>query len=262
MKHFNFITITLLCNLIFTLLSAHAARVGASEFDELDKPPEGIHKNQFLIMGAVAMGRPYGDLILAEENFTKKTVYTFENEISKLMYLSHLSFGFSISAEYVPLDYIGVRTKFRRGIIMQNTNFGKDYQSWRKTLYSDYSMFFGPAFHITYRKPWDIAVSPLIGYTFASYHPTPIADELIAGYESPPAQHYSGLTYGVDVFLSIFFSGGLVVQIGGEWIRSPVSFSEIPDAQNPQTSQIFFNKKTAQIDSILFSISAGYALYH
>lgn len=234
----------------------------SSEFDELDKPPEGVHKDQILLTGSVSIGVPYGDLISAEEKFTRTSTYTFENEITKLIYLSHLSFGITICGEYMPIDYIGIRSKIRRTVIVQNTNFGADYQSWKKTLYSDYSVYFGPSFHVTNRKPWDIAFSPVIGYAFATYHPTPIARILIDGYTPPPTQQYSSITYGIDVMLSIFFSGGLVVQIGGEWIRNSVVFSSTPNAVNPQTSQIFYNKKNAVIDSILLCVSAGYAFYN
>ncbi len=245
--------LSVLCILFLPVLSI------ASEFDELDKPPEGFYKGQIIIVGSVSMGVPYGDLISAEEKFTKTTPYTFENEITKLIYLSHLSFGLAIAGEYMPIDYVGIRSKIRRSLIVQNTNFGSDYQSWKKTLYSDYSVYFGPSFHVTYRKPWDIALSPMIGYAFATYNPTPIAKTLISNYTAPPSEEYTSFVYGVDCTLSIFFSGGLVVQIGGEWIRNNVLFSSTPDAVNPQTNQVFYNKKSAVIDSILFCVSAGYA---
>lgn len=248
--------VIMLCAIAFSSISY------ASEFDELDKPPEGIHKDQIILTGAVSIGVPYGDLISAEEKFTKTSTYTFENELTKLIYLSHLSFGLTISGEYLPIDYIGIRSKIRRSVIVQNTNFGADYQSWKKTLYSDYSVYFGPSLHVTNRKPWDIALSPMVGYAFATYKPTPIASVLIDGYTPPPTQQFSSITYGVDVMLSIFFSGGLVLQIGGEWIRNNVIFSSTPDAVNPQTNQIFYTKKNATIDSILFCISAGYAFYN
>ncbi len=234
----------------------------ASEFDELDKPPEGIHKDQIMLTASVSIGLPYGDLIAAEEKFTKTSTYTFENEITKLIYLSHLAFGITISGEYMPIDYIGIRSKIRRSVIIQNTNFGADYQSWKKTLYSDYSVYFGPSFHVSNRKPLDIAVSPMVGYAFATYNPTPIAGILINGYTPPPTQEFSTITYGIDAMLSIFFSGGLVVQIGAEWIRNNVVFSSTPEAVNPQTSQIFYTKQSATIDSILFCVSAGYAFYN
>ncbi len=102
----------------------------------------------------------------------------------------------------------------------------------------------------------------MLGYAFATYKPTPIARVLIDGYTPPPTQQFSTITYGVDVMLSIFFSGGLVVQIGGEWIRNNILFSSVPDAVNPQTNQIFYTKKDATIDSILLCVSAGYAFYN
>ncbi len=248
--------------LILVSIVAFFSSAYSSEFDELDKPPEGIHKDQIILTGSVSIGIPYGDLISAEEKFTKTSTYTFENEITKLIYLSHLAFGLTMSGEYLPIDYIGIRSKLRRSVIVQNTNFGADYQSWKKTLYSDYSVYFGPSFHVTNRKPWDISLSPMLGYVFATYKPTPIARVLIDGYIPPPTQQFSSMTYGVDVMLSIFFSGGLVFQIGGEWIRNNILFSSIPDAVNPQTNQIFYTKKDATIDSVLFCVSAGYAFYN
>lgn len=252
------IQLTLICFIFFLLTGS----IYASEFDELDKPPEGIHKNQFILIGSVQIGMPYGDLISAEEKFTKTSTYTFDNEITKLIYLSHLAFGISISAEYMPVDYLGIRIKFRRGVIVQHTNFGKDYESWKKTLYSDYTIYSGLGLHITNRKPWDISVSPLIGYSFATYYPTPIAKKLIVGYQSPPTEEFSSVSYGAELILSVFFSGGFVIQIGSEWIRNPVKFSSIPDKTNPQTNQTFYTKKDATIDSILFCVSAGYAFYN
>jgi hypothetical protein len=115
---------------------------------------------------------------------------------------------------------------------------------------------------MTSRKPWDIALSPLIGIAFSQYNPTPIAKELLDGYDGPSSEQFTSLTYGVDLLLSIFFSGGLVIQLGGEWVRNNITFSSTPNAENPQTHQIFYNKKSAVIDSILFHVSAGYAFYN
>jgi len=250
--------VTVICFILFFLIK----NIYASEFDELDKPPEGIHKDQFFIVGSVSIGIPYGGLISAEEKFTKTSSYTFENEVTKLIYLSHLAFGMSLSAEYIPIDYVGIRLKLRRGVIVQYTNFGKDYESWKKMLYSDYAMYGGLSLHLTNRKPWDISLSPLIGYMYATYYPTPIAKKLITGYQPPPTQEYTTMVYGAELLLSVFFSGGFMIQLGSEWIRNPVNFSSIPDNTNPQTNQKFYTKKSATIDSILFCVSAGYAFYN
>lgn len=258
----KYLLITIIYSFFFLFITAPFSNLFSSEFDELDKPPEGMHKDQLLILGAVSLGMPYGNLISAEEKFTKKSSYQLTPDTSKLIYLSHLAFGITISGEYMPADYIGIRSKLRRSIIIQNTNFGSDYKSWKKTLYSDYSIYLGPSFHITSRKPWDIALSPLIGISFSQYNPTPIAKELLDDYDSPPSEQFTSLTYGVDLLLSIFFSGGLVIQFGGEWIRNNITFSSTPNAENPQTHQIFYNKKSAVIDSLLFYVSAGYAFYN
>ena len=121
--------------LLFTLIISN--RAYSTEFDELDKPPEGAHKGQMLLGGFVCIGVPMGDLVDAEDDFLEDSVYTFDNEVTKSIEVSHQSFAFGISFEYMPLDHIGSITRLRKTYIVQRSNFGSAYQNWRGYIYRD-----------------------------------------------------------------------------------------------------------------------------
>jgi len=58
----------------------------------------------------------------------------------------------------------------------------------------------------------------------------------------------------------LFFSGGLLISLGGEWIRIPIKMDGPIKESNPQTERTYMNGKTSgNIDNIRFIISAGYA---
>jgi hypothetical protein len=207
----------------------------------------------------VSIGVPYGDIIDGEKNFVKGNTYTFEeSEITKELMIAHLSYDFGISFEYMPIDYIGIKSKLKRVLIVQRTRFGADFQNWTETLYSNYSFLLGPSFHLTSRKYWDITLTPVIGYALAKYNATPIAAKLVQGYSGDRSRDVSGITYGAELNLTVYFSGGLYMSVGADWNKYPITFS--PPLELSQGGNTFMDgKNSGSIQTMNLTISAGYA---
>ncbi len=239
---------------------------GATQFDELDKPPEGAHKGQMLLGGFVSVGVPFGSCIDAESQFLKGSTYTFPNGTVKQVQVSHLAFGLGLSFEYMPFDYVGARAKLRQSSIVQRSNFGPDYENFRGSLYKDVSLYVGPAFHTTVRKRWDFTLMPAIGYAFGVYHASPVGSKILVdtstgnGVTGETKRNVNGLTYGAELNCTIYFSGGLFMSLGGEWVRNSLNFGKAFDVTNPQTGKKYFNDGSSGIiDSYCFILTAGYA---
>ncbi len=242
---------------LFVFISA--SNIHASEFDELDKPPEGAHEGQILLGGFISIGMPIGNIIDAENSFVQEQTHTFENEVTKRIKLSHMSFGLGVTGEYMPINHLGIKTKFRRSIIIQRTVFGADYKNWRMVTYSDYSLYLGPSFHATNRKSWDFVLTPYIGYSYGKYDATPVAGQLKESYNAPNSRSVSGLSYGSDLICTIYFSGGLYVSFGGEWTRNTLNFGS-PYTETYSGGDPFMDGATSgTIDNICFTLEAGYA---
>jgi hypothetical protein len=236
--------------------------VFAADFEELDKPPEGIYKGQRLAGGYIALGIPFGSAIKAEKKFVKGSTYTFtDSDTTKSLWLTHLSFALGVYGEYLPMEYIGIYGRIGAERVVQRTNFGRNFSNKRSYLYKGYSIMLGPNFHATNRKPWDVSLAPLIGYTFGTYHATPIADRCLQGYNpSHSKNRISTFIYGVEMRLSIFFSGGFIMSLSGEWVRIPVKLSKPIAEQNTQTGRRFMNGgKSGNIDNIRLVLGIGYA---
>ncbi len=247
----------LIINIMFIVL---ISPLHAVEFDELDKPPEGAHRGQMLLGAFFSMGVPQGDIIDAENDFLKDTNYEFDNETIKRIEVSHLSFGFGLSFEYMPFDRFGIKSKLRRTVIVQKTNFGSEYRNWRGYLYRDYSFYAGPTVHATYRRSWDFTLSPLIGYSYGRFIATPVGKKTIEGYEGKTMQNAQGLSYGAEINFTAYFSGGLFLSIGFEWLRHSLSFESAYELTNPDTNAEYFEgKSSGTIDSYSVIITSGYA---
>ncbi len=230
----------------------------SSQFEELDKPPEGAHEGQMFLGGFVSIGIPYGDLITDENNFVTNNTYKFEeSEITKELLVTHLSYDFGFSYEYMPIDYIGIKTRLKRSIVVQRTLFGSDFQNWSEVLYSNYTLLVGPDFHLTNRKQWDITLTPEIGYSLAKYKATPIAAKL-AGVEGSRSRNVNGLAYGAELNLTIYFSGGLYISLGSDWSNYPINFSPGLSLVNNVTSATM-NKTSGTLQTMNLIISVGYA---
>ncbi len=272
--------------LLYLVFAFTLSGLEAAEFDELEKAPEGAHKGQMLLGAFAGAYMPIGDCIDAEHSFLERnpqnpivppSTYSFENGTTKRLEVTHLGFGFGLFFEYMPLDHLGVRLKFRRTVIAQRSNFGTDYENWNIDLYKDISLMAGPTLHVTNRRMWDIVLSPLVGYAIGTYNAAPVAgnilidrakqfefmsgDRLLEDYMVTGTRKKSvkGLLYGVELNLTLYFSGGFFLSIGADWLRNPLNLSAF-SVRNPQTERYYNDRKgLGTIDSIGGVISAGYA---
>ena len=250
------------CVLCLAFLFFLSGRNGdaAVRFDELDKPPEGAHQGQMLLGAFISFGKPRGDMIKAENEFLENTVHTFDNGTTKLVEVTHYSIGLGVVFEYMPVNHIGIRSRFRNSLIVQKTNFGSEYENWRGTLYRGYSMNLGPSIHATVRKSWDFVLIPSIGYDYGTYSATPIASRIVDGYDGSTKQKVRGITYGAELNFTAYFSGGLFISVGGEWIRNMLTLKSEYDLTNPGTGKRYYEgKKSGTIDSYCFVLTSGYA---
>jgi hypothetical protein len=245
----------------------------ATRFEELDKPPEGAHKGQILLGAFATIGLPYGRIIDAENDYIRNSTYTFYSSFTtKKIQVRHLSFSYGVLFEYMTVDYLGLKLKAKRSTIIQRTIFGHQYQNWNKMMYNDYSFLLGPAIHFTSRKQWDISLTPIAGYALGEYSAVPIADHLVYSF-SPPSRiqlvwGYGGrrkkkadnVVIGVELNVSVFFSGGFFMSFGCEWTMNMLEFGKQYFLMNPQTLHLFFPTGTSSyLHSICFILSAGYA---
>ncbi|HPJ33276.1 MAG TPA: hypothetical protein PK358_00475 [Spirochaetota bacterium] len=246
-----------LFKIIFILLALSSGTgLFSSQFEELDKPPEGAHEGQMLLGGFFSIGIPAGDAITAEEDFVEGNTYTFsESQITKELVLNHLSYDFGVFFEYMPFDHVGAKSKLRRSVVVQRTAFGSDYQNWTENLYENYSLILGPSFHLTSRKQWDIVFTPEIGYAIAQYHATPIAAKLVSGYDGDRDRDVNGIIYGAELSLAIYFSGGFHLSLGGEWTNYPLAIS--PGYNLSQNGKTY--EAPSSLQTMNFTVSAGYA---
>ena len=254
---------------IFIISNLYVANIAmSSEFDELDKPPEGAHEGQMLIGVFFAFGWPKSSLIDAEDQFLEGSYYTFDNGISKALQVSNQSYAMGISAEYMPIDHLGAHLRIRRTYIIQSTAFGSEYENWKGTLYKDFSFYLGPAIHATTRKSWDFVLTPLLGYSIAKYNATPVAKKILQNYNThvkysgDTSRNTQGLSYGAELNCTIYFTGGLYVSIGGEWIRNNLKFNKGFDLTNPQIeyeTRKYSGGTSAALDTYSAIITAGYA---
>lgn len=241
-----------------------------TDFDELDKPPEGAHRGQMLFGAYVSFGLPMGKIVDAEQEFVDESIYYFSSGIYKLLEVTHLAFSFGLLYEYMPIDHLGGRIKFKRTIIIQRSNFGPDYQNWTGTWYSDYSFYLGPALHLTTRKRWDIVLIPQIGYAICTFKAAPVGKRILREPEDNPAgtkmtgsneRTFTTFSYGAELNFTFYFSKGLFISIGADWCRIPVKLGKPIDLVNPQdTSKKYLNGGTSgTLDTVSCIITAGYA---
>jgi hypothetical protein len=245
--------------IIILLLAAELSFAAASRFEELDKPPEGAHKGQMFLGIIVGIGIPFGDIISYEEKFLKNEIHTFEDiGTTKELTVTHLSYDYGINYEYMPMDYIGVKSKLKRIIVIQRTLFGSNYENWNKNIFESFLLTAGPSFHLTNRKIWDITLSPFLGYYTGEYSATPIADKLIDGYDGSTERDVSGFSYGAELSITRYFSGGLYISAGIEWTTYNLNFSPAYNlTNNGKTYMDGKNSGSLQTGNLI--LSAGYA---
>jgi len=242
--------------------------VNASIFEGLDKIPVGAHEGQMLIGVFGSIGMPFGDLIKTEKNFVKNDTYTFsESGIKKEFLITHLAYDFGLFFEYMPIDYVGIKSKLKKTCIVQRTLFGSDFNNWDIPLYENYSFLIGPSIHFTNRKKWDISLTPMVGYSIAEYKQTPVAEQLLENYPGNKKRNVNGIIYGAELNYARYLSTGLYISAGFEWNRYSLSFSpEVelgkPDSNTPTNIIIEKTLSSGNIQSINFILSVGYAFSH
>ena len=253
------------CALIMFLLFP-AALLGATEFDELDKPPEGAHRGQMLLGGFGAIGVPYGPIIDKEEAFVKDNTYLFQEiDTTKRVMIANRYYSFGISGEYMPVNHLGVKAKVKRTYIIQRTVFGPEYKNWSGYLYQDISFYLGPSFHLTERKNWDLTLTPVIGYAFADFEATPVLPRLSPEYRQNVSSNmrsrsFSSVAYGTELNLTFYFSGGLYISFGCDWNLNKLDFGKKFDiTQTVNGNTVRYQGASSDLQSLSFIFSIGYA---
>ena len=133
--------------IILFLLSTIQFSYG-SIIEELDEPPEGAHEGQITLGLYLSFGYPIGSAITAEESFLDNSAYTFtDSGTTKALWVSHLAFSFGLTFEYMPIDYLGIRARYRQSMVIQRTLFGSEYDNTSETLLNNYALMVGPSIH-------------------------------------------------------------------------------------------------------------------
>ncbi|OHD65167.1 MAG: hypothetical protein A2176_02710 [Spirochaetes bacterium RBG_13_51_14] len=261
--------------LILMMLLA-AASAFATQFEELDKPPEGAHKGQILLGAFANIGIPYGRIIDAENDYVRNSWYTFwSNLTTKKIMVQHLTFSYGILFEYMPVDYLGIKVKVKRLTVVQRTMFGQQYQNWTKMLYNDFSFFIGPSVHFTTRKQWDFSLTPVAGYALGEYNAAPIAKllvykteqnvnlqilDIVWGYGRKSKKQVYNVVVGAELSFFVYFTGGFFISFGCDWTMNMLKFDGKFYQMNPQTYRLFFPQSDfSYLHSVSFILSAGYA---
>jgi hypothetical protein len=244
----------------FLLIFISTGAIAESKFQDLDKEPIGAHKGQMFLGAFVSMGGILGDTVSAENLFIDNSVYTFNSSsISKLVWLADISFSAGLIYEYMPIDHLGIKAKFKGTLNIQRTLFGPNYQNWSQITYRDFSLYAGATAHVTNRKSWDITFSALFGYAAAGLTPAPVAYAL--NMSSYSAEAYAGgYTMCGEANFTAYFSGGLFVSFGFDWTMNIMSLNAPFTFTNSQTGASYAHDKKDFINHTLsFILSAGYA---
>ncbi|MCU0846462.1 MAG: hypothetical protein MUD12_01080 [Spirochaetes bacterium] len=257
--------------LIIILCVIPAVSGFSSQFDELDKPPEGAHEGQIFLGADFSMGAPLGPVIKAEKRYLRGSYYNFWNTgLAKQLLVDHLYFSYGIMFEYMPIDHLGVRLRLKATSVIQRTSFGSNFQNWTKKLYGDYSGLIGPSLHLTTRKNWDIILSPLVGYSFGKYIAAPIAAQLFQIDFLKQTDYLYGsrkrgvksLAFGTEVCFAFYFSGGFFLSAGFDWTMNMIKFGRGFLFSNPQTKMFYNIRSKPKLHCVGMILTAGYAFYN
>jgi len=209
---------------------------------------------------SISMGKAIGNLTKNENDFLEGSTYTFsESDVTKKLLVTNLLFSFGLNFEYMPWNQIGLKTKFKNSYLLQRTIFGSQFENWSKVLYKDWSLLFGPSLHLTTRKRWDFTFTPVIGYSIATFNPTPIANKLINSFDAQNSVSASGMVFGSEINFTSYFSGGFYLTAGLDWTMNLLSLKKQISSTNPVTSTNYSSSTSSSFHSISFVISAGYA---
>lgn len=238
--------------------------MAATNFDELDKVPDGAYKGQMFFSTTFGMGIPYGDVIDAESEFLNNVTYTFEDSlVTKEMLVGHLSFQGSLDFEYMPADYVGVKVSAAYNSVVQRTLFGSEYKNENEFLYSNYGFYTGPDFHFTKRKQWDVRLYPFVGYGYGAFNAAPAMKNLFSAFTADTEASGGAIIYGADLSAVYYFKGGFFISVGFNWINYKVKIPENIQRTSPSPSATYFDGSTeGTVSETNLLFSAGYAYYN
>lgn len=252
MKKKTFICIIII-NLSFSLLAK-------TNFDELDRLPQGAHKGQIMVTGFVIKGWPLGKIVGAEQNYLDGFSYTFSNGTTKLIMVDHMSLAAGVQGEYMPIDHLGVKGGLERYVVSQRSIFGSDYKNWQGSLYRDFTLFVGPTLHATTRKQWDFVLAPFFGFSYATYDPIPVLYQIYEEYHTIEEQSQIYFSFGTELSFQAYFSGGPMISLGCVYNWRIVKLDKAINLTNPYKFTTYFDGETKGIiHSIDIIFSAGYA---
>ena len=232
----------------------------ASQFDELDKAPEGAHRGQMVMSVYTGMGTVIGTMKESEDSFLTGSTYTFtESDVTKMLMVNYLIFKFGLSFEYMPMDHIGIKILINNTKLAQRTIFGSQYQNWSKNLHNEYTGLLGASYHLTSRKPWDLSSTLYAGYSMGTFSPSPIAGELMTTLTADSSKSTSGAVVGLDLSFTAYFSGGAIMSLSTGWFYHIISLDSPVSQINPVTTDSYSNTVAQPFHDISVNLSIGYA---
>ena len=231
-----------------------------SQFDELDKVPEGAHEGQMLLVGYTAMGTIFGDMKNSEDNFLFGSTYTFiESDVTKMLMVNYLTFKFGVTFEYMPIDHLGVLISLNNNKIIERTIFGSQYQNWSSTLLNEYSALLGASYHLTNRKPWDLTATLWGGYSMGKFSPSPIGKILLTSFSGESQKSTSAFIVGGELNFIGYFSRGTMFSLGGGWFYHILSTDAVILQTNPVTTKPYSSSLAQPFHDISIKLAVGYA---
>lgn len=247
----------LLILIIFITLSGWP--LYASIIEDLDKEPIGAHEDQMIAGTLFSIGFPIGTAIDAEDSFLNGSTYTFtDSGTTKKLLVDHLAFSFGAFFEYMPIDYVGIRAKYRSSLIIERTIFGSEYDNETDLLFNDFGLLVGPSFHVTNRKWWDINIVLLGGYYYGKFEAAPIANRLLT-VTGNRVQYVHGAVIGTEVNFAAYFESGFYLSIGFEWTMNLIGLSSPYEMTNTQTGTTYVTESSLTIHTFNLILAAGYA---
>lgn len=238
--------------------------LAATNFDDLDKSPDGAYKGQIFLSGTLGAGLPYGEIIDAEDSFTKDLTYTFEDsQVTKEVLITHLTLAASLDAEYMPIDYVGVKIMLSANNVLQRSLFGSDYKNENLYLYRNYGAAIGPNFHLTKRKQWDVRLFPYLGYGYGIFEAAPVVNSLYDGFDPDSTTKGMAILYGVNLSFAYYFKGGFFLSSGINWINYQIEINPNIKRTSPTPSATYNDGKTSgTLSEVILEFSVGYAYYN
>ena len=157
--------------------------------------------------------------------------------------------------EYMPIDYVGIKSRLKRTAIVQRSNFGPITKTGADICIRTYPC--PSALHFTTSRKCGFTLTPVIGRSRGA----PVAGKLSSDISGKRKKSMNGFTYGDELNCTLYFSGGLFISVGADWTRNMIDFGGPMDIK--KNGATYFNgKSSGVIDSLGCIISAGYAFFN